>query len=214
AEPRSAAHRGWRQGGLSVAINGGLIVCPTQMGAVLCVDPATRSFVWVSEYPRTLAEHANGELYRWLPVDGIPRVTANRVLLAPADVNRVMCLDASDGHSLWSRPLPPAGFFHVAGDRVLIVGRREITAHQLADGSEVWRLSTPPPAGLGVNDGKNFYLPRRDGFVGVIDLEHGRLTGSFELPGGARPGNLIRIQGGILSQGLEDLAWRPDATEP
>jgi hypothetical protein len=214
ADPKSASHRGWRNGGLSVALSSGLIVCPTQMGAVFCLDPASRSIVWVCEYPRTLPEHASGELYRWLPVDGIPRVQGRYLLLAPADINAVMCLDAIDGRQLWSRPLPAAGCFHIAGERVLIVGRRETTAHRLADGNEEWRTATPPPAGLGVCDGRTFYLPRRDGSIAVIDVERGALTGSLELPGGARPGNLIRIPGGLLSQGLEDLAWRPDDREP
>jgi len=163
----------------------GILVCPTNAGAVLGVDLLSRSLVWAYSYRsaapapggddlpqqilmrrRFLANSANagptaGE--RWRP--SAPCVAKGRVVFTAhdgADVD-IHCVSLRDGQRLWRAKRDGNNDLFLAGiaeEQVLIVAKNHVRALRLADGAEAWKCTeTGLPSGQGVLAEGVYYLP-------------------------------------------------------
>ncbi|MFO1093874.1 MAG: PQQ-binding-like beta-propeller repeat protein [Planctomycetaceae bacterium] len=206
------------------AVDAGMVFCPTTSNRLVAVDRHTHRIVWVYDF----AARSGGT-----PVDGArlhaplglndrwcasaPIVSAGRVLLAPPELPnptgeeqpRLICLDVRTGERLWD--LPKAGFLYVAGvfaDRVLLVGQNEVAAVKLADGTPLWSVPVPapagPPSGRGIAVAEQYLLPLVSGALWTIDIASGKVVRRDRRPGGddVPPlGNLGVWNGMLLSLG-------------
>jgi tetratricopeptide (TPR) repeat protein len=163
----------------------GILVCPTNAGAVLGVDLLSRSLVWAYSYRaaapspggddlpqqimmrrRFMASSANagptaGE--RWRP--SAPCVAKGRVVFTAhdgADVD-IHCVSLRDGQRLWRAKRDGNNDLYLAGiadDHVLIVAKNHVRALKLSDGSVAWKCTeTGLPSGQGVLADGVYYLP-------------------------------------------------------
>ena len=220
-----------RRSGISPAAADDLLICPTTAGLVVAVDPIRQQLVWGYEYPslevldtldprriafnrlqgRPTPVEIDEDEGRWL--DSAPTVAAGRVLLTPRDSTELHCLDAVTGELQWKRPRDRG--LYIAGVRnrtVIIVGRDQIEAVDLATGAAVWSeaLLIPEPAGRGLFMGQHYLLPLVTGELVWIDCAEGRIRLRVGLPAGLSPGNLAAGYGALVSQGLTELtAFRP-----
>ena len=72
---------------------GGVLICPTNAGAVLGVDVLTGSLLWAHVYQdagTTSPAHSPWQ-------NGPPRIVEGRVIVAPPDAGVIDCLDLHDG---------------------------------------------------------------------------------------------------------------------
>ncbi len=201
----------------------GVLVCPTNAGSVVAIDPLTHDLLWAVPYRDPQANpNPNGfpgfdpNTYEALWKGCAPIIQGDRVVLTAPDDDSIRCLNLRDGSPVW-KDLPDqkaqrtnddlyvAGVFpDAAGDKVLIVGRTSCRALNLTTGEEAWSgLQTGAPSGLGTACGKNYLLPLRNGNMGVIDVAQGGLTvleGDNGRDAPPPPGNLVFHGGDLWSQ--------------
>src|SRR5262249_12835885 len=139
----------------------GILVCPTNAGAVLGVDLLSRSLVWAFPYREKSgdAETGNREGIRprrpfppgMVPPDwtnslqklseewkmSAPVIQDGKVAFTAPDGGAIHCLNLQDGASLWQADrrddLYLAGVF---GGQVVLVGKNVCRALSLADGKQ------------------------------------------------------------------------------
>jgi outer membrane protein assembly factor BamB/TolA-binding protein len=181
-----------RYQGATLAASEGIIVCPTNSGALVAVDIMSHSLLWAHAYrkvepndrPRQPSFNQNGQpiLPMQLPVDrwraAGPIIANGRVVSAAYDSNKLECQDLRTGRVLWSIPREAADLYigGIVNDRVVIVGKNQIRAYHLTgEDPETLRpkvafdavpiAGTPTGHGIG---GKNvYYLPVRPENAGI-----------------------------------------------
>lgn len=198
----------------------GILLCPTQAGAVVAVDLATRSLLWAHAYaaapqvPGQQKVMINGRI-RVMPnrTPYIPRLASNwknaspmicqgKVLITAPDANELHCVNLRDGTLLWKSPWTAEDQYlaEAREDKILIVGKQECRALDIASGKVLWTAATGVPAGQGVLAGGKYLLPLRERAIAVIDLANGQIVRRMTLPADVAVGNLIIHRGRLISQ--------------
>ncbi len=203
----------FRSAGLVPAMSEGLMICPTANGSVVAFDVVQRQLKWGYSYDSQFRRSLQGgeilgdeEEGRWL--DSGPVLSEGRVVLTPRDSNEIHCLNLVDGSLVWKRQRQQGLYVAcVNGDQVIVVGRTQVVAFSLADGSEVWNQPTeiPEPSGRGVRIGSEYLLPLSTGHIATFDLKTGKILGRSRLHQNCMPGNLAVGEGALVSCGLNDV---------
>jgi outer membrane protein assembly factor BamB len=217
----------------------GVLVCPTNTGAVIAVDLAARGLLWAHSYrddappaaPQQMmirggrfrgrgfkvAEPPLNLEVKWKLT--APIIAGGKVVLAAPDGAHLDCLDLWTGELLW-RVARQADDLYVGGvykDRLLVVGRKHFGALRLDKGEVMWGVDTGEPSGQGVLVGGVYYLPVKScpklggPALHGIDLEKGTLVSRIALPGDDQPGNLMLVEGRLISQTATRIAAYPCA---
>ena len=216
----------------NLAYSDGILVCPTNAGAVLGVDLLSRTLVWAHSYRQGQAPAENEMFRRGVPWGVqmrqptspewhacVPIIKDGKVVFTAPDGDSVQCLNLRDGSLLWSaRRRNDVYVGGVYGDKVLLVGNPNCRALALANGKQLWELSNVgTPSGVGVAGKDSYYLPLRSGQnkepeVCAVDIERGVIQGhsrSRKKSDGKSeskmeiPGNLVFFEGNVLSQGVD-----------
>lgn len=202
----------------------GVLVCPTNAGAVVAVDLLTRELLWAHAYRKQKPPPVAPEMPRaWrrrgrflplAPVGPLPdkhwRASSplshrGKVVFTAPDEESVQCLDLHTGELRWRAEFAEGLFVAATGDRVLLVGSKNSRAVRLDNGKEVWNLATGEPVGEGVLAGTVYHLPIRAGdknrpAVLAIDVSKGTIVGKTPWPSGDAPGNLLFVKGEVFAQ--------------
>ena len=192
-----------------LAFRAGVLVCPTNTGVILGVDPLSRSLLWrtPTATSRPTPRKASRGTSRRRPFSGVSRIrlpiiVGDRVVYAGPDSDSIRCLNLRDGSLLWkvARAEEDRYVGGVRDGKVLVVGRLVCRALSLDKGEVLWQQATPEPSGLGVFCGKHFYLPLRDKGVLLLDLDRPAEAQRLDCRGGETPGNLVFHAGDLWSQ--------------
>jgi outer membrane protein assembly factor BamB/tetratricopeptide (TPR) repeat protein len=215
---------GRRTQAVHLAYADGILICPSNAGAVVAVDPLTRTLLWAYTYHERPAPTPEGgapppEPPAIPPESGpawkasAPVVHDGKVLLTAADDDALHCVNLRDGTLLWRRPRTDDDVY-LAGawrDRVVLVGKTVCRGVSLADGGKTfWSAATGLPSGLGVLNGNVLYLPLRKGAVCALDVASGKVVARAEVRGGGAPGNLLFHGGELLSQSVTAVTAYPE----
>lgn len=206
--------------------DGGIMVCPVSQNRFVAVNLATRSILWTyqpddlgmaittSNWQQTLVEASEREqTERW--ADASPTLVDDRTLITPMDSGKMLCVRSDDGVLLWQAPRGD-GFYVGGVDNgvIVVVGLSSVSGLNLATGESLWKTEFPDGAvtsGRGyLADGK-YYTPVNTGEVIVVNTS-GRIVARSHSPDGLPPGNLLAIDGAVVSQGV-DSVWRFDSAE-
>jgi len=208
-----------RSAGVSPAFADGVMVCPTASGAVVAVDPASRSLLWALQYPPEVTPQVRTS---WLiPTTGAyystpgwcdASATIHRgcVLLTPPGSSRLHGLRLLDGSPLWE-PIERGDASYVAGcynDLVVLVGSTFVRAVHLETGRTLWQTPFPGErvmTGRGYLAGDCYVVPLADGTLAQVRLDDGTVT-IRPLGGSAdeerHAGNLIAVGDRVYCQHL------------
>lgn len=198
---------GRRFQGCFLATADGVMVCPTNSGAVVAVDLNARSLLWAHTYA-SLDQPTSPQPGRPFPGGGVmgdgikdqrwrssaPMITGGRVLFTAYDGGALQCLDLRTGKMLWEEKRKADDLYvgGVTGDKVLVVGRTSVRALKIVgekqDGRDreratpAWekdaRIATPVGHGVVGKDGK-FYLP----VIGDPDKQDDKTPGVLAISG-------------------------------
>jgi hypothetical protein len=166
------------------AYGDGILVCPTNAGAIVGVDLRSLSIAWAYRYREDKSVAGNGtqnndDLFRddsperrinflranlrrfeeWK--NTAPAVVDGKVIFTAPDSTFLYCLAAKDGSLLWKvdhhqNDLYLGGVYR---GKVLVVGKERCRTLNLADGKETWSLETGMPSGRGIVADNRYYLP-------------------------------------------------------
>lgn len=205
-----------RMAGLSPSYAGGILLCPTTSGAVVAVDPARRLLLWGYRYPTNTGDDRHGHVRspnqmptnphdaesRWL--DAAITVAGSRLILTPRDSNELHCVDVN-GEVVWKQPRGQRLYVAaIHGDHLILVGKSQIEAVNISDGSPAWKAPTPLPlpSGRGFQTADYYQVPLATGEIATIDLKTGRILARAKTRSGLVPGNLVSADGLIVSQSV------------
>ena len=137
-----------RYQGASLAASEGIILCPTNSGAIVAVDTMSRSLLWAHAYKKINPPDRNlqpggfrgpnGMMMpdqlkpdRWRA--GGPIIANGRVVLTAFDSDFIECLDLRTGKVLWYVPREVNDLYigGIINDRVVVVGRNQVRAYHL-----------------------------------------------------------------------------------
>jgi outer membrane protein assembly factor BamB len=169
---------------LLIAYGKGVLVCPTNVGAVVGVDLLSGEPLWSYTYrdankaeeapnprrgvPPGWVQGPDGRWYnpntntQWKTAP--PVVVGDKVVFTATDSDKVHCVNLKDGSPVWAQPRK-ADDLYLAGvfaDRVVLVGKGYARAVSLARGEDVWRVETGTPSGYGAASDNVYYLPLRE----------------------------------------------------
>jgi outer membrane protein assembly factor BamB/tetratricopeptide (TPR) repeat protein len=209
------------------AYGDGILVCPTNAGALVGVDLRSLSIAWAFIYrddkpplrkdetpPDDLFRDDSPELLRFRrPNLGdldewkntAPAVVNGKVVFTAPDSSYLHCLAVKDGSPLWKVDHKPGDLYlgGVYGDKALIVGQEKCRALNLADGQEAWSLVTGMPSGRGIAADGRYYLPLKSAAdtrgpeVCVIDIAKGKIV-AHARPSKMEPGKEDPAPGNLL----------------
>ncbi len=195
------------------ALAEGVLVCPTNAGAVLAVDVLTGSLLWAHRYQEARAGSPSTSVWQNEP----PCIVDGKVLLAPPDAEVINCLDLHTGARLWGvrRKAEDVSLAGVARGKVLIAGKKTCRALNLSKGEPLWTVETGLPSGRAAVAGGRLFLPLRAGVasgkpeVCVVDLTRGKIETKLRSRREQVPGTLIFGPGVVLSLTPMDLTAFP-----
>lgn len=211
----------------NLAYADGILVCPTNAGAVVGVDLLSHSLVWAFSYRKAVGVNSDEPMFRpgrrfvgnfsqpggerWRA--SAPCIVKGKVVFTAHDGNEIFCLNLRDGQMLWKASRDEANDLYLAAvndDRVLVVGKTSVRALNLDTGREVWkRTDTGMPSGQGVAAGGLYYLPLatssdpksadKGAEVCALDIKTGAPVSRTKSRDDA-PGNLLFMNGELISQ--------------
>ena len=133
--------------GVNLAASEGIIVCPTNSGAIVAVDIMSHSLLWAHAYrkvepsdPRrqpTFSPDGRPILPMQLPTErwraGGPIISNGRVICTAYDSNKLECLDLRSGKVVWSVQREASDLYvgGIVNDKVVVVGKTQIRAYCL-----------------------------------------------------------------------------------
>lgn len=221
---------------VNLAYGDGILVCPTNAGAILGVDLLTHSLVWAKPYREAspVAQEQpvmpNGRRFAVAVQNGYqpytmlspewkcsaPVVQDGKVVFTAPDGSAIYCLNLRDGNTVWkanrSDDLYLGGVYN---GKVVLVGKQHCRALNLNDGRQLWSRETGVPSGHGIASDKVYYLPLRaaaegkDPEVCALDIDTGQVVAHTKTRKREIPGNLIFVEGKVISQTVNNVSAYP-----
>ncbi|HBN78717.1 MAG TPA: hypothetical protein DD473_23475 [Planctomycetaceae bacterium] len=220
---RDASRRWWPA---QIALSGGVLVCPTNIGLLVGVDRASHEILWVSRYADKTQNDQNSIQMRrggyvmtnpgtikdrWFPTP--PMIINQTVILAPPEVQMLAGYRLSDGKELWrinneSGGLYPAGSFN---GELIVVNRAGLVGYDVKTGRKLWERNFSDyadanngdlllPSGRGLVSEDRFLIPMGGKEIWYFDLKERKFTGRAGLgEENLTLGNLIMSRGRLVS---------------
>jgi outer membrane protein assembly factor BamB len=215
----------------NLAYADGILLCPTNTGAVFGVDLMTRGVAWVYSYAppekappapparRVIVPPAQALAGSPLPDwrYSTPCIHDGKVVFTAPDGADIHCLNLRDGSRVWTARRQ--GDLYLAGvfaGKVILVANGSCRALTLADGKPLWNVETGTPSGLGVCIDNTYLLPlrRRPGSdrpeICVVDLTKGEVRSHVRSRRGEVVGNLLCHDGRVISQTVDGIVAYPE----
>lgn len=209
----------------SLAYGDGILVCPTNAGAVLGVDLHALHSNWTFVYrdDKALPPQRPNIFDPPTPLapsewkNTAPVVADGKVVFTAPDAKPIYCVNLKNGTPLWKAEQQPGDLYlaGVYGDNVLIVGNTSCRALKLADGTEAWSADTGLPSGRGIAADNRYYLPLKSASkskepeIAVLDIDSGKIVEHVKSPKKEVPGNLLFFEDKLLSQTATQIAAYP-----
>jgi outer membrane protein assembly factor BamB len=199
----------------ALTLAGNHVVCCTHTGLVIALDSRTGKCHWAVRYP-SRGPMTEGALS---PRDLAPCLsTEGRVLAAPMDCDRLLCLDSETGETLWERNrLQVVHLLGCARGKVIFTTPQGLRALDVATGSDQNGWLQPefgrlPPFGRGfLADGWIFWptqdanLPLRLVHTSDGRQEHGTRAFPPNQLRGLVAGNMAYANGCLVVAGADDI---------
>ncbi len=214
-----------RRQGSTPAFAEGVLVCQTSEHDFAAIDLLTRQLLWLYTLPedetgptrRQIILGGRGldaaqtapQTARWL--DSGVVLASGVAIIAPAQGNRLLGIALRDGRLLWSVPRRDALFVGGAdAERVVLVGRSEVRALRLSDGTPAWpeEQLLPPgaaPGGRGIIAANRFHLPLSTGDLLIVDIRSGKLIAQCRTWDELPVGDVVAFPAGAVSINIEGL---------
>ncbi len=197
-----------RTGAAHLAYGEGILVCPTNAGAVFGINLLENSLVWAYPYReksdtppeqvhvqrfirRGMIVGPGGQIAQ--PVQNhnqwkasAPVIADGKVVFTAPDARSLHCVNLRDGSRVWQKPKLEDDLYlgNVCNGTVLVVGKKNVRGLSLQSGEVLWTLDTGMPSGQGIASDNVYYLPLKEAGrskepqIVAIDMPRGKIVGS------------------------------------
>ena len=199
-----------------VAVDQGVLVCPTTIGLLTAIDRLNHSVLWSTKYTAPASTNRNQRFnrtsqspfeplnQRWCP--SAPIIMGNKVIYTPPDDDSLICLDLITGSPCWAKRSKET-FLYLAGvveNQILLVAKNGISAISLTTGKTTWNTafesSAGHPSGQSVIADQRLHIPLQSGQVWTLDVKSGKILNKLFSTNQNQPlGNLLIHDGQFLS---------------
>lgn len=199
-----------------VAVDQGILVCPTTIGLLTAVNRLNHSILWSTKYTAAASSNRNRRFnrtsqspfeplnQRWCP--SAPIISGNKVIYTPPDEDSLICLDLITGSPCWTKRAKET-YLYLAGvveNHILLVSMNGITAISVTTGKTTWNTafekSAGHPSGQAVIADQRLHIPLQGGQVWTIDVKSGKILNKLFSASQNQPlGNLLIHNGQFLS---------------
>ena len=225
--------------GLQLAYSDGMLVCPTNAGAILGIDLLSHSLVWAHSYrdASTQTPDLNGpnglgrrfpqpnqgniiQMDRWRV--GSPMISNGKVVFTAHDSGSIQCVDLRTGELLWKSARAPDDLYigGIFGDRVMVVNKSAVRFLKLETkdlaGERIGKdISIGIPSGVGTSSGNSYFLPikaspdTKEPEIWTIDVAKGTIEAKTKSRKKILAGNLMFFEGDVYSQNAFNLTAFP-----
>jgi outer membrane protein assembly factor BamB len=203
-----------------LAYDDGVLVCPTNSGIILGLDPMSRTLLWAHVYRE--AQPTNPDMPMYNMVEGLsgtwkgsaPIIAGGKVVFTATDSDSVRCLDLRTGALQWKILRTEEDLYvgTVRDGKVLLVGKNGSRMYSLANGSVIWQQQTDRPSGLGVAAGKYYYVPLEKGGLLALNMDNPKESAHLAAHSKDKAGNLVFYAGMLWSQDVFALTGYPEMT--
>jgi outer membrane protein assembly factor BamB len=206
-ETREFAEKDQRYRHHLLTLAGPYFIYCSHSGAVVALDALTGKRVWAVRYPSRGDKTEAGDPS---PRGLAPALFADgRVYVAPADSDRLLCLDAVTGATLWSRDrIEAVHLLGVGAGRLIFTTPTGLRAVGAEDGLDAWALpdggGALAPMGRGLLVGDLVLWPTENGVYAVRQSD-GAQPEDPTLLRNIPPGNLLYAGGCLASAGRRTL---------
>jgi outer membrane protein assembly factor BamB/tetratricopeptide (TPR) repeat protein len=174
-----------------LAYGEGILVCPTNAGAVFGINLLENSLVWAYPYrdkgdapdpnqagmmmgrmrglPPGMAIGPNGQLIQTHPQhnqwkSSAPVISDGKVVFTAPDARSLHCINLRDGSPVWRKPKLEDDLYlgNVFNGTVLVVSKKSVRGLSLSTGEILWTLDTGGPSGQGIGSDNVYYLPLKE----------------------------------------------------
>lgn len=199
-----------------VAVEQGVLVCPTNIGLLTAIDRLNHSILWSTQYvsaqPNTSGNRFNRIVrtpveplnQRWSP--SAPIISGNKVIYTPPDDRALICLNLITGTPCWTKRVKENSLClaGVVENQILLIGSNSVTAISLLNGKTTWKTAfdraSGHPSGQPVIADQRLHVPLQSGQVWTIDIHSGKILNKlFHADSRESLGNLIIHRGQFLS---------------
>jgi outer membrane protein assembly factor BamB len=174
-----------------LAYGEGILICPTNAGAVFGINLLENSLVWAYPYreksdnkpPQDFNAQQQMMMMRrgriivgqnGMPVQATPHhnqwkasapvIADGKIVFTAPDARSIHCVNLRDGSPIWHKPKQEDDLYlgNVYNGKVLIVGKTSVRALSLSTGEILWTLPTGMPSGQGIGSDNVYYLPLKE----------------------------------------------------
>lgn len=199
-----------------VAVDQGILICPTTIGLLTAIGQLDHSILWSTRYTSNGSDE-NGQHFnrinqtsfeplnqRWCP--SAPIVIDNKVIYTPPDEETLICLDLITGTPVWTKRAKETMLYvaGVADGQILLVGQNGVTAISLKTGKTSWQTtfdkSAGSPSGQAVIADQHLHVPLQSGQVWTFEAASGKVVNKLFNASATQPlGDLVIHRGQFLS---------------
>jgi hypothetical protein len=163
----------------------GILVVPTNAGAVFGIDLLENRLVWAYPYREEpiagpdpdQVNMLRGRIIRPGMIPGqnlalqqnqwktsAPVIQDGKVVFTAPDARSLHCINLRDGSPVWKKPRGEDDLYFggVYNGKVVVVGKKRTRGLSLTTGETLWDLETGTPSGQGIASNNVYYLPLKE----------------------------------------------------
>jgi RNA polymerase sigma factor (sigma-70 family) len=130
----------------NLAYGEGMLVCPTNAGAILGIDVLSNNLAWAYSYREKgdgQPSNPDGSNHGQWQVSA-PVIQDGKVIFTASDARSVHCINLRDGSRVWTQKRLDDDLYlgGVHGGKVIIVGKKTCRALSLSKGETLWTVDT------------------------------------------------------------------------
>lgn len=161
-----------------LAFANGLIICPTETGLLMAVDPLFGEIRWVQSYANPQRNNVDRNHRDQLGWPDPPHVSGNNIYHLPRLSDDLLSLNAQTGERQWQVSRNEAKYIAtVTAYELIVVGERWVRGISRDNGKTLWSSDVGVVSGRAAVLHDAIVVPLKNGTVTTVDIKTGQTRG-------------------------------------
>ncbi len=161
-----------------LTVANGLIICPTETGLLMAVDPLLGEIKWVQSYANPQRNNVDRSHRDQLGWSDPPHASGSSIYHLPRLSDDLLSINAQTGERQWQVARNEAKYIAtVTASDVIVVGERWVRGIARNDGKTLWTSEVGVVSGRAAALQDAIVVPLKNGSVATVDLKTGQVRG-------------------------------------